>query len=261
MSAPISLPRFPAAPPLTVTDLLRRARATVYRLEPHQAFAALREGAVLVDIRPALQRAAEGEVPHALHVERSELEWRFDPASDNRLPQAAYDLQPVALSSRGNSSSLAAAALQQLGIVGATDVVGGFHGWRSAGLPVAGPAGRGGLALVPAGVAGGSAGAAPAGGPLEVRPEERRAYLEGRELELTRLEFDLLTHLVATPHRVHTRSALRSHLWEGRAAEGSRTIDIHVHRLRNKLGDRAARGLQTVRGVGYRWSPPDFGAA
>jgi rhodanese-related sulfurtransferase len=258
MSTPIALPRFSpdSAPPLTITDLVARARTVLHRLEPDQAFAALRYGAVLVDIRPSLQRASQGEIPQALLVERSVLEWRFDPASSDRLPIASYDLALVILCSQGDTSSLAAATMQQLGVSRATDVIGGFRGWQSAGLPVVGGSRRPGLALLPAPIDG-----APAGDLLDVRLDERRAYVGGRELDLTRLEFELLTHLVATPHRVHTRPALLSHLWAGRGTEGSRTVDVHVHRLRGKLGDNVGRGIQTVWGVGYRWSPPATGAA
>ena len=99
---------------------------------------AVAAGAVLVDIRPAAQRAAEGEIPGALIVERNVLEWRFDPASAARLPQAGYDLQVVIFCSEGYTSSLAAAALQDLGIRRATDLAGGFLAWQAAGLPVAG---------------------------------------------------------------------------------------------------------------------------
>ena len=91
---------------------------------------------MLVDIRPAAQRAAEGEIPGALIVERNVLEWRFDPASDARLPQASYDLRVVVVCSEGYTSSLAAAALQDLGVRHATDLDGGFLAWQAAGLPV-----------------------------------------------------------------------------------------------------------------------------
>jgi rhodanese-related sulfurtransferase len=70
-------------------------------------------------------------------VERNVLEWRFDPASAARLPQAAYDLRIIVLCSEGYTSSLAAAALQDLGISRATDLAGGFQAWRRDGLPVA----------------------------------------------------------------------------------------------------------------------------
>ena len=68
-------------------------------------------------------------------VERNVLEWRFDPASDARLPLASYDLHVIVLCSEGYTSSLAAAALQQVGVRRATDVIGGFQAWRAAGLP------------------------------------------------------------------------------------------------------------------------------
>src|SRR3712207_5619819 len=115
--------------------MLARARARLHRLPPEAAFAALRDGAVLVDIRPEAQRRAEGEVPGALIVERNVLEWRFDPASDARLPVAHHDLQVIVLCSQGYTSSLAAASLQELGIHRATDVEGGFGAWREVGLP------------------------------------------------------------------------------------------------------------------------------
>jgi flavin reductase (DIM6/NTAB) family NADH-FMN oxidoreductase RutF/rhodanese-related sulfurtransferase len=108
------------------------------RLEPWEASAALDQWAVLVDIRPAAQRAAEGEVPGALVVERNVLEWRFDPTGPDRLPLAHPDLLVIVLCSDGSTSSLAAAALQSVGVHRATDVVGGFRAWREAGLPTVG---------------------------------------------------------------------------------------------------------------------------
>jgi rhodanese-related sulfurtransferase len=118
--------------PRTIDDLLAQARAGLDRLSPEQALAAWRTGAVVVDIRPAAQRAAEGELPGALVVERNVLEWRFDPTSDARLPIAARDLPVIVLCQEGYTSSLAAAALQQLGVWRATDVVGGYAAWRAA---------------------------------------------------------------------------------------------------------------------------------
>jgi rhodanese-related sulfurtransferase len=119
----------------SIDAILAEARSRLVRLDPVAAHAALSRGAVLVDIRPAAQRAAEGEVPGALIVERNVLEWRFDPSSDARLAIAAYDLPVIVLCQEGYTSSLAALALQDLGIRGATDVEGGFAAWRAAGLP------------------------------------------------------------------------------------------------------------------------------
>ena len=121
----------------SVDELLAEARSRLRRVGPAEAAAAQRSGAVLVDIRPAAQRAAHGEIPDALVVERNVLEWRFDPASDARLPQASYDARVVVVCNEGYTSSLAAAALQDLGISGATDLIGGYRAWRAAGLPTA----------------------------------------------------------------------------------------------------------------------------
>jgi rhodanese-related sulfurtransferase len=88
-----------------------------------------------VDIRPERQRAAEGEIPGALVVERNVLEWRFAPASPARLPIASYEMQVIVVCSEGYTSSLAAASLQDLGVRRATDLDGGFHAWL-AGLPI-----------------------------------------------------------------------------------------------------------------------------
>lgn len=121
--------------PRSIESILAEARTRLVRLDPVTAFAALSGGAVLVDIRPAAQRAAEGGVPGALVIERNVLEWRFDPSSDARLALAAYDLEVIVLCQEGYTSSLAAVALQDIGVSRATDVDGGFAAWRSAGLP------------------------------------------------------------------------------------------------------------------------------
>ncbi|WP_209306591.1 rhodanese-like domain-containing protein [Blastococcus sp. CT_GayMR19] len=123
----------------SIDDLLSAARARIVRVGPHEAAARIAAGAVLVDIRPAAQRAAEGEVPGALAVERNVLEWRFDPASDARLAVATgFDVDVIVLCSEGYTSSLAADALRSLGLHRATDVVGGFSAWAAAGLPTLG---------------------------------------------------------------------------------------------------------------------------
>ena len=120
----------------TVDDLLSEARSRIARVTPREAAARIAAGANLVDIRPAAQRAREGEVPGSLIIERNVLEWRFDPASDARLPEATgYDVDVIVLCSEGYTSSLAADALRSLGLHRATDVVGGFSAWVAAGLP------------------------------------------------------------------------------------------------------------------------------
>jgi rhodanese-related sulfurtransferase len=122
-------------------------------------------GAVLVDIRSQAQRAGQGVVPGALQVERNVLEWRFDPRSPARLPQASYRLRVIVMCVEGYTSSLAAASLQDLGVAGATDLAGGFRAWQRAGLPVvAGPVAPG--SVVPGSVGPGSV----VPGPVVPRP-------------------------------------------------------------------------------------------
>ncbi|TDC45542.1 sulfurtransferase, partial [Micromonospora sp. KC207] len=128
----------PVPPPGSrgIYEILAEARSRLRRLDAEQAHVAYREGALLVDIRPAAQRAAHGAVPGALAIERNVLEWRFDPRCAARLPQAVgYDVPVVVMCQEGYTSSLAAAALQDIGLHRATDVVGGFAAWRIAGLP------------------------------------------------------------------------------------------------------------------------------
>jgi rhodanese-related sulfurtransferase len=119
----------------SIAEVLAGARAKLHRLTPNEAHAAQQSGAVLVDIRPQHDREADGLLPGGLVVERNVLEWRFDPASDARLGMAAYDLGVIVVCNEGYTSSLAAAALQDLGVWRATDIVGGYRAWRSAGLP------------------------------------------------------------------------------------------------------------------------------
>jgi rhodanese-related sulfurtransferase len=125
------------APRRTIDEVLAAARARLERVGPERAAREAAAGALLVDIRPQAQRAAEGEIPGALVVERNVLEWRFDPASAACLPQARYDLRIIVFCSEGYTSSLAAAALQDLGLRRATDLDGGFRAWERAGLPAA----------------------------------------------------------------------------------------------------------------------------
>ena len=119
----------------SIDQMLAEARRGLARLSPKEAWAALGDGAVIVDTRPIEQRRALGEVPGALVVDRNVLEWRFDPRSPDRLPQAAVDAQVIVLCQQGYSSSLAAASLQRLGVERATDIIGGMEAWVAAGLP------------------------------------------------------------------------------------------------------------------------------
>jgi len=126
---------------LSIEQVLSAARARLRRLSPDEAYESVaKKETILVDIRSEGQRAIEGSIPGALIVERNVLEWRLDPASSARLPVATdHDLQVIVFCSEGYTSSLAAAALQDLGLWRATDMVGGFHAWSTAGLPIVPP--------------------------------------------------------------------------------------------------------------------------
>ena len=124
----------------SIAEVLAAARSRLTRVTADQAFAEARAGATLIDIRPASQRAEHGEVPGSVVIERNHLEWRLDPESDARLPWVTgYDLRPIVICAEGYTSSLAAAALQELGFARATDVAGGYLAWQAAGLPTARP--------------------------------------------------------------------------------------------------------------------------
>lgn len=132
MTGPVDTP--PAA--RSIDAVLADARGRFDRLEPAEAAARMAAGALLVDTRPVAQREADGEVPGALLVERNVLEWRLDPTSDARLPQATHhDVEVIVLCNEGYASSLAADSLRALGLHRATDVVGGYQAWAAAGLP------------------------------------------------------------------------------------------------------------------------------
>jgi rhodanese-related sulfurtransferase len=145
----------------SIEEILADARGRLRRVTPDEAFRERAEGAVLIDIRPASQRADEGEIPGSAIVERNHLEWRLDPGCDARLPWVTgYDHRIIVVCQEGFTSSLAAAALHDLGLGRATDLIGGFRAWSAAGLPTA-TADAGTVILAP--------GAAAAGLPAAVR--------------------------------------------------------------------------------------------
>ena len=118
-----------------IESMLAEARTRIVRYSPEEAAVA---GGVIVDLRSADERAREGIIPGSVHVPRSVLEWRCDPASGNANPVVADpQLRLILVCAHGQSSSLAAAVLVDLGFEYAGDLEGGFEGWRAAGLPVA----------------------------------------------------------------------------------------------------------------------------
>jgi rhodanese-related sulfurtransferase len=127
-------------PPSAIERHLAEVRTGYRRVDPAGAAELYRHGALLVDIRPAAQRSRFGGIPAAVVIERNVLEWRLDPSSPDRHPAVTddHDRPVVVICQEGYASSLAAATLRDLGLHGATDVVGGFVAWKSAGLPVSG---------------------------------------------------------------------------------------------------------------------------
>jgi rhodanese-related sulfurtransferase len=122
---------------VTIDGLLSAARSGLRRPLPVEARLAAAKGGLLVDIRPEATRRTEGSIPGSLVIERNELEWRLDPTSPDRIPEAIdHEVEVILVCNEGYASSLAAASLQELGLVNATDLDGGFRAWKQAGLPV-----------------------------------------------------------------------------------------------------------------------------
>lgn len=121
---------------LSVDELLELARSGLERVSPAAAAAATANGALLVDIRPVGLRDADGEIPGAIVIDRNVLEWRLDPSSAHRIAEVDETKTVIIVCDEGYASSLAAATLQQLGLPGATDLIGGFQAWKRDGLPV-----------------------------------------------------------------------------------------------------------------------------
>jgi rhodanese-related sulfurtransferase len=123
--------------PPGVDRILAEARAGVRRYTPQETVAARARGALVVDTRTETQRAETGELPGALVIDRTVLEWRLDPAAGTRIPEATgYDTEIVVVCRQGYSSSLAAQSLRRLGLHRATDLAGGVEAWVAAGLPL-----------------------------------------------------------------------------------------------------------------------------
>jgi rhodanese-related sulfurtransferase len=113
-----------------ISVLLDDCRRHLARVLPQDLSSAVASGALVVDIRPREQRDRDGQLPDALVIDRNVLEWRLDPTSPDRIPEAADPTRRVVIvCNEGYSSSLAAHALQELGLPNATDLEGGFQAW------------------------------------------------------------------------------------------------------------------------------------
>jgi rhodanese-related sulfurtransferase/DNA-binding winged helix-turn-helix (wHTH) protein len=225
---------------VTIEAVLRAARSRLDRLTARQAAREQAEGALIVDIRSEPTRRAEGEIPGALILERNVLEWRLDPTSSWRIEEAGdHSLRAIVICPEGYVSSLAAAGLKDIGLHRATDVIGGFEAWRAAGCPVVRSVTAAGLFVA----------AAP--NPISLDAARQQMLVDGVPIPLTRLEYRLLDELMRANGRVVTREELRSSIgdWPG---SRSRSVDLHIHRIRRKLGPRAAALLTTEWGVGFR---------
>jgi MFS family permease len=120
----------------TAAELLAEAQSRIApRLPPEDAFKAVHDGAVLVDLRSSDERRREGIIPGSIHIPRSVLEWRLDPDSGYSNPHVRPEQQVIVFCAHGFSSSFAAATLRELGWRTSTDIIGGFAGWKAAGLP------------------------------------------------------------------------------------------------------------------------------
>jgi MFS family permease len=121
----------------TASELLAEAQRRIApRLDPAEAFAALGDGAALVDLRSQDERRREGIIPGSIHIPRSVLEWRLDPDSGYSNPHIRLEQKIVVFCAHGFSSSFAAVTVRELGCRSSTDIVGGFAGWKGAGFPV-----------------------------------------------------------------------------------------------------------------------------
>ena len=115
----------------TIDALLARARGRLDRVSPLDLASAVSDGAVVVDVRDTAQRIEQGELPGALVIDLTVLEWRLAPSSSSRSIDVSPDQRVILVCSEGFSSSLAAARLQSLGLSGATDLEGGFKAWSA----------------------------------------------------------------------------------------------------------------------------------
>jgi rhodanese-related sulfurtransferase len=114
----------------TIDELVARVRGVLRRVAPEDLAAEMRAGALVIDVRPADQRARDGALPGAVVVDRNVLEWRLDPASPDRIPEVTgYDQRIIVVCNEGYSSSLAVATLLDLGLIRATDLIGGYQAW------------------------------------------------------------------------------------------------------------------------------------
>ena len=121
----------------TLESMLAEARSGLRRVTAAEIAAAQQRGALLVDHRDSSDQLAEGMIPGSISIRRSVLEWRLAPSSEWQEVMVDADTEIICVCNDGESSSLAAASLQKLGLMGATDLIGGYRAWAS--LPASVP--------------------------------------------------------------------------------------------------------------------------
>lgn len=110
----------------SLEEALAAARSGLRRVAPEDFDRHVAAGAVVVDTRTADQRRRDGDLPGALVIDRTVLEWRLSPTSSSRITDIGPDREVIVVCSQGFSSSFAAESLQRVGLAGATDLIGGF---------------------------------------------------------------------------------------------------------------------------------------
>ena len=116
---------------MTIDEMLEEARARLDRIPITDLERELANGAVLVDIRPIAQREADGEIPEALVIDSNVLLWRLAPSSSSRQVDLDETSRVILFCDEGYTSSLVAAQLLDLDLLGATDLIGGYQAWKA----------------------------------------------------------------------------------------------------------------------------------
>jgi rhodanese-related sulfurtransferase len=117
-----------------IDAVLADARSQFDRVPPEDLAREIKNGAIVIDIRPDHDRTIDGTLPGAIILERNVLEWRLDPTSEDRIPEATGDESRfILVCNDGYASSLAVLSLRALGLVRATDLAGGYRSWRALG--------------------------------------------------------------------------------------------------------------------------------
>ena len=111
----------------TIDEMLASARARLDRVRAEDLQRLATEGAMLIDVRPVEERNRDGELDGAVVIDRNVLEWRLAPSSEWKIGEIEPGQRVIVVCTDGYQSSLAAATLQELGVEGATDVVGGYR--------------------------------------------------------------------------------------------------------------------------------------